>query len=225
MDAIWFREVRTELLRSGGKKIDPVKTVKLLLASMNTGKLREFREAAEARDISVESLPGIQDLPACLEDGRTFEENARKKALHYSSYVQGLVFADDSGISADALGGAPGVYSARWSGPQADDAANNEKLLRELNSSPAQDRNAHYACVIALAESGRILTVVEGRTDGTLLDHPRGRGGFGYDPLFLYPRLGKTFAELTPEQKFAVSHRGQAFRKLLDYLRSIRRTM
>jgi XTP/dITP diphosphohydrolase len=200
-------------------------TVKLLFASTNAGKLREFREAAEIRDISVEILPGMQALPPCIEDGRTFEENARKKALHYSSYIQGLVFADDSGLSAAALGGAPGVYSARWSGPQADDTANNEKLLRELNSIPGQDRNAHYACVIALAESGRILTVVEGRADGILLDHPRGQGGFGYDPLFLYPPLGKTFAELTPEQKFAVSHRGKAFRKLLDYLSSIHRTM
>ncbi len=143
-----------------------MKTVKLLLASANPGKLREFCNAAHSLGISVEPVPGIQNLPPLIEDGRTFEENARKKALHYSSYVEGLVFADDSGISADALSGAPGIYSARWAGPQGDDVANNEKLLRELRSVPAQNRAAHYACVIALAASGKILAVVEGRADG-----------------------------------------------------------
>jgi XTP/dITP diphosphohydrolase len=204
----------------------------LFLASANPGKLREFREGARARGISVEAVPGIQALPPCLEDGASFEENARKKALHYSRFVPGRVFADDSGISVDALGGMPGVYSARFAGPDADDQANNQKLLRELRrleetahirSAQAQERApishaAHYVCVIVLAEQGRTLAVVEGRADGLILAHPRGKGGFGYDPLFLYPPLGKTFAELGPEEKFAVSHRGAAFRKLLDYL-------
>ena len=215
----------------------------LYLASSNPGKLREFREAASVRSIHVEPLPGIESLPACIEDGRTFEENARKKALHYSAYVSGPVFTDDSGISVDALRGAPGVFSARFARPHATDEENNRKLLQELrrveraSSSPASlraalvergippcvenqpsHRAAHYVCVIALAERDRILCVTEGRADGVILDEPRGTGGFGYDPYFFYAPLGKTFAELKPEEKFAVSHRGKAFRQLLDFL-------
>jgi XTP/dITP diphosphohydrolase len=230
--------------------------VKLYLASANPGKVREFREAAQAHGILLEAVPGIEQLPPCVEDGRTFEENARKKALHYSAFTDGLVFADDSGICVDALGGAPGVRSARFAGPEADDAANNRKLLAELHriehagesscgppdsespvefpASPRRDggentaartyaptptnRVAHYVCVIVLAQKGKVLATVEGRVDGLIIDHPRGSSGFGYDPYFLFPPLGKTFAEITSEEKFAVSHRGLAFRKLLDYL-------
>ncbi len=194
----------------------------LYLASFNPGKLREFREAARARGVSVELLPGIQNLPPCVEDGLTFEENARKKALHYSAYAEGLVFADDSGISVDALRGLPGLYSTRFAGRGADDANNNAKLLTELRRVQGLERSAHYVCVIALAQGGRALTVVEGRAHGILLDAPRGAGGFGYDPLFFFPPLSKTFAELSPEEKFAVSHRGEAFGKLLDYLKATR---
>jgi XTP/dITP diphosphohydrolase len=217
----------------------------LNLASSNPGKLREFSAAASARGIQVEPLPGFETLPACIEDGMTFEENARKKALHYSAYVASPVFADDSGISVDALLGAPGVFSARFAGPGASDEENNRKLLEELRrveraagvSSPADFRApvaergiapagknlstrpaAHYVCVIALAQGGRILCITEGRANGIILGEPRGAGGFGYDPYFFYPPLGKTFAELTAEEKFAVSHRGKAFRQLLDLL-------
>jgi XTP/dITP diphosphohydrolase len=204
--------------------------MRLYLASANPGKIREFYEAAVARGITVEPVPGFADLPPCVEDGATFEENARKKAPHYSAYVEGLVFADDSGICVDALDGAPGVYSARFAGPDADDEANNRKLLAELqraeltasgtsSQSPAtMNRSAHYVCVIALAERGKIVTVVEGRADGVIIDEARGSGGFGYDPYFFYPPLKRAFAELTLEEKFAVSHRGEAFRKLLDSL-------
>ena len=194
----------------------------------------------------MECVPGIEDIPSCLEDGMTFEENARQKALQYSSYVSGAVFADDSGISVDALAGAPGVFSARFAGPQATDDENNRKLMEELRrveeelwlvqlfiehlhplegNENAQTatyqplrRTAHYVCVIALAQEGRVLGVTEGRADGVILNEPRGRGGFGYDPYFFYPPLGKTFAELSAEEKFAVSHRGEAFRKLLGLL-------
>ncbi len=201
--------------------------MRLYLASSNPGKLREFREAADARGISVEAVPGIEALPACFEDGRTFEENAGKKAIHYSTFVEGPVFADDSGLCVDALGGAPGIHSARFAGPGADDKANNTKLLSVLRLAEAavgghsptpvsMRRAAHYVCVIALAERGRIQAVVEGRADGFIIDEPRGAGGFGYDPYFFFPPLAKTFAELSPEEKFAVSHRGEAFRKLTD---------
>ena len=196
----------------------------LILASNNAGKLREFRRAALVRGFSVEAVPGIELIPPCIEDGTTFEENARKKALHYSSYVDGLVFADDSGICVDALGGAPCVYSARFAGPNATDIQNNRKLLEELHKLEAArvgeppNRAAHYECVIALAERGQILTTVEGRADGVIIDEPRGARGFGYDPYFLFPPLGHTFAEISADEKFAVSHRGEAFRKLLDFL-------
>lgn len=207
---------------------------KLYLASTNPGKLREFREAALEYGIQIEAVPGMADLPACIEDGETFEANASKKALHYAVYAPGLIFADDSGICVDALGGAPGVHSARFSGLQASDGDNNRKLIAELRrvaaarnasedlqiptEAPFRGFPAHYLCVIALAEDGKVLTLTEGRVDGLIIQIPRGGGGFGYDPYFFYPPLGKTFAEISPQEKFTVSHRGIAFRKLLDYL-------
>lgn len=207
-----------------------VKTKLVFLASANPGKEREFQTAARPLGIEVRTLPGFSQLPPCVEDGATFEANARKKAIHYSSDTTELVFADDSGISIDALKGAPGVYSARFAGPGSSDDDNNQKLLAELRRAEADlagaaagrtpaTRAAHYVCVIALARRGEILTVVEGHADGTIVDSARGAGGFGYDPYFFFPPLRKTFAELSAEEKFAVSHRGEAFRKLLEYLR------
>jgi XTP/dITP diphosphohydrolase len=201
----------------------------LYFASTNLGKLLEFRQAAQTCGITIDPVPGMNDLPPCVEDGLTFEENAGKKALYYCAQTEGLVFADDSGICVDALGGAPGIYSARFAGATATNELNNEKLLAELRRAettragrtavPASvGRAAHYLGVIALAERGRILTTVEGRVDGIILNSPRGKGGFGYDPLFFFPPLGKTFAELDSEEKFKVSHRGHAFRKLLEFL-------
>jgi XTP/dITP diphosphohydrolase len=206
----------------------------LYLASTNPGKLREFHEAALTRGILIETVPGIEQLPPCVEDGETFEMNARKKALHYAAWSQGMVFADDSGICVDALAGAPGVYSARYSGPGATDGTNNQKLIAELRRKVAEDGRralrvpieappgtgfpAHYECVIALARKEQILTLTEGRVDGVIIETPRGSGGFGYDPYFFYPPFGMTFAEISAEEKFAVSHRGIAFRKLLDFM-------
>jgi XTP/dITP diphosphohydrolase len=192
----------------------------IYLASNNPGKLREFEQAARALEIGIELLPGIDNLPACVENGETFEANARKKALHYSRFTASPVFADDSGLCVDALEGSPGVFSARFAGPEADDEANNQKLLSELAKFPQKKRSAHYACVVAMAERGRILTVVEGRADGLIQKRPCGTGGFGYDPYFFYPPLGKTFAQMSIEEKFVVSHRGEAFRKLLAYIQS-----
>lgn len=205
----------------------------LFLASSNPGKLREFSAAGAVRGITVEALPGISEIAACVEDGTTFEENARKKAVYYGSKTPGWVFADDSGICVDALDGAPGIYSARFAGPRATDEQNNRRLLAEIQeaekrSSKSETRNsgvttgraAHYICVIALAHDGRVATTVEGRADGIIIEEARGAGGFGYDPYFFYPPLGKTFAEMQAEEKFAVSHRGAAFRNLLGYLNS-----
>jgi len=208
--------------------------VVLYLASNNPGKLREFHQAAFESGFSVEPVPCINDLPPCVEDGSSFEENARKKALHYSAYVQGLTFADDSGLCVDALGGAPGIHSARFGSlksaqSQSDtgvlnvsrDDVNNLKLLRQLEGVPTELRTAHYVCVIALAQNGRVLKMTEGRVNGLITSSPRGSGGFGYDPYFFYPPVAKTFAELSLENKFSVSHRGHAFRRLLAGLNHI----
>jgi XTP/dITP diphosphohydrolase len=210
--------------------------LKLFLASSNPGKLREFAGAAADAGIAVEPVPGIQTLPRCVEDGETFEANARKKALHYAAFTHGLIFADDSGLLVNALEGAPGVYSARFSGPDATDESNNQKLIQELrrrtpvlrgtsarpavpvDAPPSVGFAARYVCVIALAQGRHCLAVTEGHVNGVVIDTPRGAGGFGYDPYFFYPPLGKTFAEISARDKFAVSHRGIAFRKLLDYL-------
>jgi XTP/dITP diphosphohydrolase len=207
----------------------------LFLASSNPGKLREFQIGAAEAALSVQPVPGISRLPPCHENGDTFEANARKKALHYAEYADGVVFADDSGLVVDALNGAPGVHSARFSGPGATEDSNNQKLISQLYRRRARRRDsslepltigslplsgfpAHYVCVIAVAEGGKIQNVVEGRCDGMLIESPRGTGGFGYDPYFFYPPLGKAFAELAPEEKFRVSHRGIAFRRLLEFL-------
>jgi XTP/dITP diphosphohydrolase len=190
----------------------------LHLASANPGKLREFATAAEPFGIAIIPLPNFYELPGATEDGATFEENAGKKALHYSRLVPGFVFADDSGLCVHALGGAPGIRSSRFSGPEATEESNNRKLILELRRAASSNRSAHYICALALAKEEELLTVVEGRTEGIILETPRGSGGFGYDPYFFFPSLGKTFAELTPEEKFQVSHRGAAFRKLIAYL-------
>ena len=197
----------------------------LYLASGNPGKLHEFQHAAGEFGWAVEMVPDFKNLPPCEEDGKTFEENACKKALHYGRFCpEEPVFADDSGICVAALDGAPGIYSARFAGPKAAsetitiDEANNQKLLVKLAG--LEDRRAFYVCVVAVASKGKVLWTFEGRVDGVILNAPRGAGGFGYDPYFFYQPLNRTFAELTQEEKFAVSHRGQAFRKLLDELAS-----
>ena len=202
----------------------------LYLASANPGKRREFQQAARPLGIAVKELPDFRQIPNCVEDGATFEENARKKARQYSAFTDELVFADDSGLCVDALGGAPGIHSARFAGLDATDEANNHKLLAELRRVESEhhaadpqvapaSRSAHYICVIALARQGQIVTVVEGRVDGMIIDEPRGASGFGYDPYFYFPPFGKTFAEASPQEKFSVSHRGEAFRRLLAYLK------
>ncbi len=188
--------------------------MKLYCATTNKGKLREFRLAARGT-VEIEPLEGFKDLPECLEDGATFEENAVKKALHYSAYAGGLLFADDSGLEVNALGGAPGVRSARFAGPEATDSANNALLVERLRG--VADRAARFVCVIALADRGRLVRTFRGEVEGRILDEPRGASGFGYDPLFFHEPYGCTFGEVDGDRKFAVSHRGRALRALVDY--------
>jgi XTP/dITP diphosphohydrolase len=192
--------------------------IRLWCATGNPGKLREFRLAARHHpEIQIELLPDFEHIPPCVEDGRTFEENAILKARHYSPYATGLLFADDSGLEVDALEGAPGVHSARFAGAGASDEANNRLLLERLRGSI--NRTARFICVIALADGERMCGLFRGAVEGQLATEPRGSGGFGYDPLFYYPAFGHTFGEATAEQKWAVSHRGQAFRALLEFAR------
>ncbi len=164
----------------------------------------------------VEVLPGMSGIPAPSEDGETFEQNAADKAIYYSGHTSGFLFADDSGLEVDALGGEPGVYSARYAGEGATDLGNNAKLLRRLES--ISDRRARFVCVIALAQEGKLIHTFRGTLEGEILYEPRGNGGFGYDPLFFYPPVGKTLAEIPADDKFAVSHRGQALRAMLAWL-------
>ena len=188
----------------------------LYCATGNAGKLREFRMAVDNSRIGIELLPGFKQLPPALEDGATFEENAIRKALHYSPHAAGLLFADDSGLEVEALGGAPGVYSARFSGPHATDDSNNRLLLEKLRG--VANRTAHFVCAIALVERERVIGVYHGAVEGEILHAPRGAGGFGYDPLFYCPAFGCTFGEATAEQKLSLSHRGQAVRAMLASL-------
>ncbi len=187
---------------------------RLYCATGNAGKLREFRLAADTARVEIELLPAYRSLPEAVEDGATFEENAIKKARHYAPHATGLLFADDSGLEVEALGGAPGVYSARFSGPHATDDSNNRLLLERLAGHV--NRKARFVCAIALVEGEHVLGVYHGAVEGEILHQARGTGGFGYDPLFYCPAFGCTFGEATPEQKLSLSHRGQAFRAMLE---------
>jgi XTP/dITP diphosphohydrolase len=192
----------------------------LYLASGNAGKLKEFRVLAESpgKNWQLELLPDYTKLPEFEEAAPTFAENAAGKALYYSRRGDGIVFADDSGLVVPALGGAPGVLSARYAGPGASNEKRIGKLLFEMKGLEGANRNAYFVCVIAAVRKGRAVAVVSEKVDGEILDSPRGSDGFGYDPVFYFPPLGKTFAELRAEEKSLHSHRGKAFRRLLEVL-------
>ncbi|HWB98728.1 MAG TPA: RdgB/HAM1 family non-canonical purine NTP pyrophosphatase [Bryobacteraceae bacterium] len=190
--------------------------MKLWCATGNAGKMREFRLAAGRYDVDLEMLPEYASIPPCEETGATFEENAVLKATYYGKYASGLLFADDSGLEVDALGGAPGVYSARYAGPEANDEANNRLLLQRLQG--VEDRTARFVCVIALVDGERVLGTFRGTVEGRMLEAPRGADGFGYDPLFYYPPFRCSFGEASAGSKLEVSHRGQALRAMLQYL-------
>ena len=206
-------------------------------ATTNQGKLREFAECAGEQGVEVLALPGIETMQEPVEDAATFEGNAEKKAVAYSKLAAGLmVFADDSGLEVDALGGQPGVRSARFAddlgfevGAGTKDERNNRaviSLLRDLPEALDADggltldnRGARFVCALVLAKDGQVVLRARGDVEGEILDAPRGTDGFGYDPLFLVPELGKTLAEVSKEEKWRVSHRGNAFRELLRQLK------
>jgi XTP/dITP diphosphohydrolase len=197
----------------------------VLIATSNAGKLRDFAGAARGHGIEIAGIPNFSLLPTPVEDGQTFEENARKKAEEYSLAVPNeVVVADDSGLEVDALNGAPGVHSARYAADEphladtnTDDEANNARVLRELKDVSPAKRTGRFVCVLAAARNGKTLKTVRGTAEGIILDAPRGSNGFGYDPLFYFPQIRKTFAELTAEEKARYSHRGSAFRQFLEW--------
>jgi XTP/dITP diphosphohydrolase len=203
----------------------------ILIATSNPGKLRDFAGAAASHGVEIAAIPNFSSLPAVVEDGSTFEANARKKAEEYSRYVPGkMVVADDSGLEVDALQGAPGVHSARYAAPDlqnkepheadanTDDDANNARILRELQDVPSAQRTGRFVCVLAAACDGQTLATFRGTAEGIILHAPRGSNGFGYDPLFYFSQIQKTFAELTAEEKARYSHRGAAFRDFLEWI-------
>jgi XTP/dITP diphosphohydrolase len=187
-------------------------------ATSNRGKLREFQLAAPDFDIRV--LPDPPPPPE--EHGHTFEANAIEKALAYGAHTSSYLFADDSGLEVDALGGAPGVHSARYAGPNATDEENNALLLERLRG--IENRAARFVCVIALVRGGALIKTFRGTVEGRIIDAPRGSGGFGYDPLFFCEAFGCTFGEAAIDQKMLVSHRAQALEAMFTYLRSIAST-
>jgi XTP/dITP diphosphohydrolase len=199
----------------------------VLLATSNLGKLRDFAGAAAGHGVTVANIHNFSSLPQVIEDGATFEANARKKAEAYSLFVpHEMVLADDSGLEIDALGGAPGIHSARYATAEphaatsnSDDDANNARVLRELAGIPAEKRMAQFVCVLAVASDGQTLQSFRGTVKGFILETPRGNNGFGYDPLFYFPQIGQSFAELSPEAKAQFSHRGEAFRAFLRWYR------
>lgn len=211
--------------------------MRLYAATTNPGKLRDFATAAALHGITIEPLPNLSSIPAPPEDEPTFAGNARSKAIYYSAHAPGLiVIADDSGLEVDALEGAPGVRSARYADDQqfpravaaTTDERNNACLLRALDGVPEACRQARYRCVLAAARDGQLLhldngiiALAEGSVEGNILTAPQGTGGFGYDPLFYLPELGKTMAEIDLQTKDSISHRGRAFRSLLEQLPSL----
>ncbi len=191
----------------------------LRCATSNPGKLREFRLATgEQSDglFDVETLADLRSIAAPEETGSTFEENAIQKAVYYGARTSDWLFVDDSGLEVDALGGAPGVHSARYAGPEATDPANNALVLERLAG--AVDRSARFVCVIALARAGQLVRTFRGVVDGRIVVAPRGPNGFGYDPLFYYEPFGCTFGEAPAAEKMKVSHRARALREMFDWL-------
>ena len=198
--------------------MNSLQPIQIFLASSNPGKLREYRVLAGESPIELALLPNFNEIPPFEETAPTFAENSAGKALYYSRFAMGTVLADDSGVVVPALGGAPGVFSARYAGPHASDADRVQKLLREMSALTGDDREARFVCVTTLAQDGRAIAVLSDSVEGVIAKAPRGSDGFGYDPVFFFPQLGRTYAEITREEKNQYSHRGRAFRKAIAYL-------
>lgn len=192
----------------------------LLVATFNPGKLREFHDYLAGLPLDVIGLQSLPDVSPSPEDGNTFEQNAQQKARYYSRFFPGLTLADDSGLVVDALGGEPGIYSARYLSPSATDEQRCCEILARLQNVPDLGRTARFVCSLALARQGKVIQTFEGTVEGEIAREQRGENGFGYDPIFLFPKLNRTMAELSAADKLAVSHRGQALRKMGEYLRS-----
>jgi len=188
--------------------------MKLLVATGNPGKLREFAAALARLNVEVVGLESLSDATSVEETGATFLDNAKLKAEVFSRRTDLPVLADDSGLEVDALEGRPGVLSARFGGPQLSDTARAKAVLKGLVDVPDTQRNARFHCALAVARGGRTLATFEGTVEGMILRELRGKNGFGYDPIFLYPDAGRTFAEMAPEEKAALSHRGRALAAL-----------
>jgi XTP/dITP diphosphohydrolase len=193
--------------------------VPIVIATRNTGKAREIAVALGDLPVRILTLDEADTSADYPERGTTFAANARGKAVFYSSGTDLMTLADDSGLVVDALGGAPGIYSARFSGAGATDGRNIRKLLRLLKNIPENGRDARFVCCMVLARRGRVIKQVTGRVQGRILTAGRGDLGFGYDPVFYYRPLHRTFGELEPEIKNGISHRGRAVRMMADFLR------
>jgi len=201
----------------------------IVLATRNSGKIREIRAVLEPLGVGVLSLTDLGDIPEPPETGETFAENAHSKALYYARATGRWCLADDSGLVVDALGGAPGVQSARYAadncppnaGRDTIDAANNAKLLAAMEGVPDSRRTARFVCHLALADAERIIIEASGTIEGRIGWEGRGENGFGYDPLFYVPNLGCTTAQLPPDEKNAVSHRGKAVRRIAELLKEL----
>lgn len=186
----------------------------LIVATTNKGKLREIKELLKDFDLKITSLADYPEIPAIEEDGKTFTQNAIKKAATVALYTRKLTLGEDSGLEVKALGNKPGIYSARFAGEKATDQKNNQKLLRSLKKVPLKKRQARYQCHAALINGEGIVDIVKGTCSGVIIDRHRGKNGFGYDPLFLIPRYDKTFGELDPAIKAKISHRARALKKV-----------
>ena len=193
----------------------------LIVATKNQGKLREIRELLKDLPIKVTSLADYPDTPEIIEDGETFAANAIKKAVTIGRHTRKLILGEDSGLEVKALGNRPGVYSARFSGPNATDQKNNRKLIRSLKGVPARQRGARYRCFAALSDGERLIGVVDGSCAGYITEKARGTNGFGYDPYFMIARYKKTFGELPLDVKAQISHRARALKKVRKLLKDL----
>ena len=197
-------------LRGSGNR----ERLEIIVATRNRGKIREIRKALRGLELTIHSLNDFSGVPEMVEDGKSFSENALKKARFYSKYFSELALGDDSGLEVDVLEGLPGIYSARYAGEGASDRTNNKKLLTEMDGIPISKRGARFKCVLAMVSTDGREAVVEGTCRGRIGFKEMGKKGFGYDPIFILPQYGKTMSQLTLEEKNRISHRGKALKKL-----------